>query len=188
MSMEKEKLIRAKEILQKMANGINPFNGEPIKESSFLQEPRMIRCLFFVQEVLDRAIHGQFRIAAIRPSEFIISGEEKSTIELPPGKIGVSEFARCVNKVIDINKSKKLTGTEINKQLKKMGILADQTLENGKTKTVINAVSHDYEIEMEERNYNGRQYEMVVFNDEGKKFLLENLERIMKNSGHETSL
>jgi len=72
-----------------------------------------------------------------------------------------------------------LTGTEINKQLKKMGILGEEKLDNGKTRTVTNEKSHDYGMEMEERSYNENKYEMVVFNDWGKKFLLENFEKIM---------
>ncbi|ATW26628.1 hypothetical protein [Candidatus Formimonas warabiya] len=179
VGMEKEKLVRAKEIIQKVAQGVNPFNGEPIEERSFLQEPRMIRCLFFIQEVLDQAMEGQIRITDKKPGAFIISQEEKSKIELPPGKIGINEFAKAVNKVIDANRSKRITGTEINKQLKKMGILGEEKLENGNTRTVTNDQSHEYGMETEKRNYNGNEYEMVVFNDRGKRFLLENLEKIM---------
>jgi len=182
MVTEKDKLIRAKEILQKMANGINPFNEEPIEGDSFLHDPRMIRCLFFVQEVLDRAINGQFRITSTKPNDFIITNEEKSKIELTPGKIGINEFAKCVNAVIDVNRSKKLTGKELNKQLNKMGILGEQVIGNGKYRTVTNEKSSDYGFEMEKRSYNGREYEMVLLNEKGKKFLLENLETIMKYS------
>lgn len=30
------------------------------------------------------------------------------------------------------------------------------------------------------RNYNGNEYEMILFNEAGKKFLLDNLEEIMR--------
>ncbi|MFZ5649924.1 MAG: hypothetical protein ACOY4I_03590 [Bacillota bacterium] len=178
--MEKEKLIRAKEILRKMANGINPLNGEQIESSSFLNDQRMIRCLYFVQEVLNMAIEGKMGTNTKKPSDFIITAEEKSRVKLPPGKIGVNEFARSVNKVIDLNRSKKLSGAEINKQLKKMGILSEQLLADGKKRTILNSKSSHYGIETEKRNYNGNEYEMVLFGESGKKFLLDNLEEIMQ--------
>jgi hypothetical protein len=180
MTIEKEKLIRAREILQKMADGINPLSGEKIEDGSFLHDPRIIRCLHFVQEVLYSAIAGNLMKGTGKALKFSITTEEKNQVEFPHNRIGVNEFAKCVNQVIDIHRSKKLTGTELNKQLKKMGILGEEILEAGKTRTVLTAISKEYGIETEKRNYSGNEYEMILFNDEGKKYLLDNLERIME--------
>lgn len=179
MSLEKEKLVKANEILRKMANGINPLNGEPIEEGSFLHDARMIRCLYFIQEVLNRAIDGQLRTSANKQEAFIITADEKRRIELPHGSIGVNVFAKCVNSVIDLNNSKKVSGMELNKRLKKMGVLGEEVLADGKTRTVAGAKSLEYGIETEKRNHHGNDYEMILFNDQGKKYLLDNLEEIM---------
>ncbi len=180
MSLEKEKLVKAKEILRKMANGIDPLTGEEIEEGSFLHDPRMIRCLYFIEEVLNRAIDGHLKVTSSKVEVFVITEEEKRRIELPPGRIGVNEFARCVNRVIDLNKSRKLSGMELNKRLKKMGVLADEPLDNGKSRTVVGPKSGEFGIETEKRNYNGNEYEMILFNETGKKFLLNNLEAILE--------
>lgn len=180
MNPDQEKLLRAKEILRKMANGINPLNDEQIREDSFLHDPRMVRCLYFVQEVINSAMEGHLRTDVKKPADFVITIEEKNRIELPPGRIGVNEFAKCVNKVVDLNKSKRLSGMEINKKLKKMGILGEVALPGGKNKTALTGKSLEHGIETENRNYNGNEYEMVLFNETGKKFLLENLEQIME--------
>lgn len=180
MSLEKEKLVKANEILRKMANGINPLNGEPLAEGSFLHDPRMIRCLYFIQEVLGRAIDGQSRTGTNKLDAFVITAEEKLRVELPQGRIGVNEFAKCVNRVIDLTRSKKVTGMEMNKRLKKMGVLEEEVLADGKTRTMAGAKSHEYGIETEKRTHHGNEYEMILFNDLGKKYLLENLEAIME--------
>ncbi len=180
MNPDKEKLLRAKEILRKTANGINPFNDEQIGGDSFLHDPRMVRCLYFVLEVLDCAIEGPIRTGLKKPSVFVITTEEKKMIELPQDRIGVNEFAKCVNKVLDLNRSKTLSGMEINKKLKKMGILGEEALPDGKKRTLLTARSYDQGVETEKRNYNGNEYEMVLFNEKGKKFLLDNLEKIME--------
>ncbi|MGI5838674.1 MAG: hypothetical protein ACOX8W_03340 [bacterium] len=39
--------------------------------------------------------------------------------------------------------------------------------------------SGEHGIESEHRNYNGNEYEMILFNEAGKQFLLENLEKVM---------
>ncbi len=75
--------------------------------------------------------------------------------------------------------SKRLTGVELNKRLKKLGILAEESTEGGKTRTITNERSAQYGFEMGRKSYNGIEYDMVLINDAGKKYLLENLETIM---------
>lgn len=180
MDLEKEKIVKAGEILNKMANGINPVNGQPIDADCFLQDPRIIRCLFFVQQILNEAAERPANKAVRKPAKFIITDEEKSNVRFPEENIGVNQFARCINNAIDLNRSRKITGVEINKQLKKMGILAEELLTDGKKRTIVNANSHKYGAVTERRNYNGNEYNMVCFNDIGKKFLLDELEKILE--------
>ena len=177
---EREKVIKAKEVLLKIANGTNPVDGTPINEESFLNDPRIIRCFFYISEVLNRVIAGQTNQNLPKPTEFHITKEEKGLVKFPENKIGANQFAKCINNVIDLNKSKKLSGVELNKQLKKMGVLSENIDEQGKVRTIINNKSVDYGFESEKRNYNGNEYEMVVINDIGKAYILENLEDIMK--------
>ncbi|MFZ5944905.1 MAG: hypothetical protein ACOYVD_12390 [Bacillota bacterium] len=178
MAAEKDKILKAKEILLKIASGTNPVNGEQIQEESFLHDPRIIRCFYFVAEILDKSARGEYAVQ--KPPIFTITQEEKEKIKLPEGKIGINEFAKCVNNVLDLSRSKKLTGVVLNKQLKKMGILGEEILPDGKTKTVLNSHSPEYGIESETREFNGNLYEKIVFNEKGKNFLLNNLESIME--------
>lgn len=181
---EREKLLKARDILQKIANGINPINEQSIEKDkeSFLDDPRIIRCFFYISDVLSRVIDGQINRNTKSPNRFSITEEEKNLVRLPQGNIGVNEFTRCINNVIDLNRSKKLSGVELNKQLKAIGLLSEQRLEDGKTRTIINDKSGDYGIETEKRNYNGNDYDMVVFNDKGKRYLLDNIDKIMHKS------
>jgi hypothetical protein len=183
MNPEKERIIKAKETIDKISKGINPLNDDQIEDSSFLHDGRIIRCLNFIQEILGKAIEGDLRSYSKKNADFIITDEEKKRIELPKGKIGINQFAKCVNDVIDLDKSRKLTGMEINKKLKKMGILGEQSLEDGKTRTILSDRSQEFGIESETRNNNGSSYEMILFNETGKKYLLDSLEKIMQFKG-----
>lgn len=185
MISEKEKLIRAKEVLVKIANGINPVDGKAIEDEGFLTDPRIIRCLFYVADVLTLASEGRADEILPKPTEFIITPEEKSKVRFPEHKIGVSQFAKCINQTIDLSRSKKLTGVGLNKQLKILGLLSEKIDEDGRKRTVTNDQSGAYGFELEQRSFNGTEYEMVVFNERGRQYLLDNIESIM--SAEETT-
>ncbi|MCQ1530181.1 hypothetical protein [Lutispora saccharofermentans] len=182
MNEELEKIQKARLVLQKIAKGINPVNGEQIEQESFLNDPRIIRCFYYVAEVLDNVAKGAYSSRRSGPgaAKFFITPEQKARVQFPEGKIGVNEFSKCINMCIDLNESKKLTGVELNKRLKALGILSEEQTEEGKTRTVINDNSKNYGFESEKKNYNGVEYEMVMINDKGKQYLLENIEEIMK--------
>ncbi|MCX7884137.1 MAG: hypothetical protein N2448_03795 [Caloramator sp.] len=175
---EREKLIKTKEIILKMANGINPVDNQPIDEENFMNDPRMIRCMFYVANSLEKLINDE-KIVVSRPSEFIITPEQKSMVKFPDEKIGVNEFSRCINSVIDRTKSKCLTGVELNKNLKKIGILSEKENEHGRKTTVTNEKFFEYGFETIRASFNGKEYDKVVINNKGKKFLLDNLKKIM---------
>ena len=177
MHSEMEKLEKSIIVLERIAKGIDPLTGEIIRENSFLNDPKIIRCFYYVAEVLRNASKGVY--SNNKATEFIITDEQKKRVEFPQGKIGVNEFSKRVNECLDLCFSRKLTGVELNKRLKKMGVLGEEKMENGKTRTITNEDSIMYGFEMEKREYNGREYEAVVINDKGKKYLLDNIESIM---------
>lgn len=181
MNFDTEKIKKAKIVLDKMANGINPIDGSKIEQESFLNDPRIIRCLFYVNEILQMTVDDSLADKNInrRKLPFIITEEEKQQAEFPQGNIGVNAFSQCINKVINPNTSKKLSGVELNRQLKKMGILAEEENPEGKKKTIVPPESMKYGINTELINYNGNEYEKVVFDSKGVSFLLDNLEKIM---------
>ncbi|MEH7130999.1 hypothetical protein V7103_22680, partial [Neobacillus drentensis] len=81
--------------------------------------------------------------------------------------------------VIDTRIVKRKSGMKINKQLKIIGILSEEKTDDGRVRTITNEKSEGYGISSKVRYFDNRQYEQVVFNDIGKSFILENLERIM---------
>lgn len=173
---EKDKIRKAREVLLKIAHGTNPITGNDVGEDGLLNDPRIIRCLYFVSDVLENVLDGSY--SKRKYTSFVITPEQKSRVNLPEGKIGVNKFSKCINEVLDMN-SKELTGLELNKKLKQMNILGEAVNDDGKTVTTINDSSHEYGFEVEHRKFNGKEYDMVVINDTGKNYLLENLENIM---------
>jgi hypothetical protein len=177
MYSEFDKIEKAKVVLQKIANGINPITGEIFEKDNFLNNPKIIRCFYFVSEILDNVLNGKYR--DLNLTTFYITPEDKNKVKFPQENIGVNQFSNCINASIDLSRSKKLTGVELNKRLKKMGILSEIKTAEGKTRTTVNQNSSKYGFETEVRIYNGVESERVFINDFGKKYLLENIEKIM---------
>lgn len=180
MHEETDRIVKAKAVLEKIAQGINPINGERIETADFLYDPRIIRCFYFVSDVLDHVVRGDYRQPVRKLEQFVITSEQKSRVSFPTGNIGVNEFSKCVNACLDLNISKKLSGVELNKHLKALGILGEVQYEEGKTRTILTDKSEQFGFESEHRSFNGAEYEMVVINDRGKRYLLEQLEEILK--------
>ena len=178
MYVEVEKIQKAKEIMHKVASGVNPLSGEQILNDGLLKDAEMVRCFCFVSDVLDNIAKGNYKNRG-NALGFVITSEQKNKIVLPEGKIGVNGFSKCVNLCINQAESKRLTGVELNKRLKKLGILAEESTEGGKTRTITNEKSVQFGFEMIKKSFNGVEYDMVLINDIGKKYLLENLEIIM---------
>ena len=148
-----------------------------IEEGNFVNDPRLIRMFYFVAEVLDNVVKGNYSRGKV--SEFIITGEQNDVV-FTEGNIGVNEIAKCINQQINPLMSKKVSGMAINNGLKRLGILSEAIDDLGKKRTTTNEKSVDYGFQLEKRNYNGVEYYMVVIDDKGKKYILDNIEEIMK--------
>lgn len=173
---ERERIEKTREVLVRLARGTNPLTGEAAGQESLLNDPCLIRSFYDAAEVLENVLKGVY--SKKRQVPFAISPEQKGRISLPDRKMGVNEFSKCVNAVLDLN-GKMLNGVELNRKLKLKGILGEGTNADGKTVTVINDDSHRYGFEMEHRSRNGMEYDMILLNNDGKKFLLDHLEELM---------
>lgn len=174
--------MESKQVLEKLAHGINPIDGSDITTDQLLNNPQVIRHLFVLLNFLDSELEKQKKIKNGKRTKKVVltlTPEQLEKVLLPKGPIGINEFAQAVNLVIDENISKKLSGAIINRMLNKIGVLSEEKINDSKTRTVVNDNSIAYGIESMESYYNGEPYQRVVFNDIGKEFLLKNIINLM---------
>ena len=55
---ELEKTAYAKSFIDKLANGINPLDNQPIEETDIVNNVRISRCLFYVSDILRKVIEA----------------------------------------------------------------------------------------------------------------------------------
>lgn len=172
------KLVEAKEVIEKLANGMNPIDHSVVESTHFLNDSRVIRPLFYLVQYINDELAGKRKLVP-KPTKFVITDEQLANISLPQGNIGINDFANAVNEVIDLSYSKKLSGTVVFKKLKELGILSESINTEGRRRTITNENSAAYGIECVKRFYKGRPYTQVVFNDIGKDFLIQNLRKLI---------
>lgn len=175
MYSEIELINRAQEILKEIAQGVNPLTKEKIEESNFVNNPKMIRCFMFCAEMLDRAK------APVKNTntQFIITAKQKENINIPYDTIGFSNFAKIVNENIDQFISKKASAHKIILSLKNLGILGEVINENNKKVTITLPNSADYGFITVHKSFEEREYDQVMANRQGQKYLIDNLEMLM---------
>lgn len=175
MNTEIELITKAQEILKEIARGINPLTKEKIEMDNFVNNPKMIRCFMFCAEMLEKA-----KLPTKNTNtQFIITDAQKEKINIEFDKVGLSVFVRRVNEVIDESISKRVSQPRITQSLKTLGILGESINEKGNKATITIPISADYGFETKRVISGDREYNQVVANRQGQKYLIDNLEMLM---------
>ena len=126
---ELETIQRAQMFMDKLAKGIDPINDTPVPDDDAINNVRLSKCFAFVSSVLQRVIENGgssqsapvssekkvFDLPELRKKEFVFSDEP----------IPVSEIARRINALIDMDTMQKITYQQIRAWLAASGILED---------------------------------------------------------------
>ncbi len=89
------------------------------------EKEEMKNTLYELTELLSDLKQGKYHQP---PTKFLITDEQLKKVKLPEQAIGVNTFSKCINEVIDLHISKKLTGIELNQKLKKRGVLSEKNI------------------------------------------------------------
>lgn len=174
---DKEKALKARDLLNTIIAGKEPYTGNEIHEESFLNDPRMIRCFAYVVNVLTDHIESNHVPSGTK--KFYIRDEELTDLKFPDEEIGINGFCKIINESISLGERKKLSGSVINKKLKEMKILSELVDDEGKKTTVITDEAKKLGLSTRTREYNGREYEQIVYGKEGVDFLVNHLQEIL---------
>lgn len=183
--ISKQTLERAIFIFDKLIEGNDPFTLNKLSEEDIVNNEKINLCLKYVNNILKNLDQlNSIKVQKVELMPFQITKEQKEQVEFPPYNIGIVEFTRCVNQVIDTERIKKVTAVDINRGLKQMKILYEiKNPKTGRNKTIINPdVASDYGISVEKYEQNGITIEKIVYDQKGKEFLLQNIEQILENA------
>lgn len=173
-----KKLETAIVYLQRIAYGNNPINNLPAEEDSVLNNPNVIRCMFFVKDVLEEVKRNGGYIGKKGIKSF--STEVIKTFVYKEDK-AISRFVDQLNEGLDDNIYKKLNYKPITQWLKLNGFLQEEdSLEFKKIVTMPTQKGIQLGIRAERRNNSkGMEYMLLIYGKQAQEYIVQNLEKIL---------
>lgn len=99
---DRNKLIVAKDWILKLANGINPLDGNIIPDGDIVNNVHITRCLFYVSELLGTLPKKSNKKSKAYENEFYIKPEDLEKVTIVE-RTGIANFVREINKLIPEN-------------------------------------------------------------------------------------
>lgn len=174
-----KKLDISLEYIKRMAEGHNPINNEPLENDSVLNNPNVIRCFYFIEDVLKqvRDVDGKIggkKKKKVFPLEHLINYTYRRDLS-------ISHFVDQLNEGLDETIYKKLGYGKITSWLKAMDYLKEvEDTEWNKKKCIPSTKGKELGIYTEEReSFQGRKYLAIIYNKNAQEFIVKNMENIL---------
>lgn len=172
--MSDELLNRAKDYIDKLANGINPLTGETLPETDIVNNIKVSRCLFYVSQVL-----SNIQKRPIKKIPFSIAREKLDNIELTGESLSISEFVQKINALNNQENMKKLAASDVTNWLMSLDLLTYKEIE-GRRQKVPTEKGREMGIFTESRTGLYRHYEAVLYKKKMQEFILDNFECLLE--------
>ncbi len=178
---ELERLVYAKELVDKMADGINPLDDTVLPEDDLLNNIKISRCMFYVSQVLRQAIECGGTLDKKKNSKqpFSVTAEQLEKYEFAQTPISLTEIARKINALNDNPQMRKIGYRHISSWLVKTGMLCDKENMFGKMKKFPTEAGLEIGIFSEIRHGSRGTYEALLFNKDAQCFILDNIEAVI---------
>ncbi len=185
--VDTKKLETAILYLQRITEGRNPVNNMPAEEDSVINNPNVVRCMFFVKEVLEELKENDGYIGR-RPRERKKTNDDKAPFPLEvlenyeyTGDKSLTKFVDQLNHLTTMKGYKKLSFNLIRAWLLRNGYLAKEETEGSdETQTVVTDKGKEIGITSEIcKDYGDREFLYVKYGEDAQKFIVSNLESIL---------
>ena len=185
MDIDQKKLDIAIAYISRMADGSNPVNNRPMPEHEILNDPNVIRCMFFVKEILEEVKRNDGYIGR-RPRTNRDSSKQEYPLEALKefrysGDKSITRLVDQINNLADMTVYQKITYIPITAWLKQNGYLGEeQTEENGKKRTVVTDKGRETGIKSElRRNAKDQEYVYITYGRTAQEFIVSNMDKIL---------
>lgn len=183
--IDMNKLSSAIVYVQRIADGKNPVNNHPLEADTVINDPNVIRCMYFIRDVLKK----------VYDNNGIIVGEASKNKEanqsFPYEILKLYEYKedKSISKLIDQIYSpvakqgiKKISGTRVNTWMMSCGYITEtyneEFMQNIKMPTE-KGEALGLRAERVEHRLTGRTYIAILYNKQAQEFIVANFEKIL---------
>ena len=173
-----EKLRKVKQCIDSLAEGLNPFTGQPLPEEDIVNDVRVSRSLFLASAFLQEQMQGKTEKKNGKKQAFRLSLEERDRVEFSFRPISASELARRMNNAAGAQDCKKITYRQITDWLVEVGML--KLVENvAGTQRRPTESGKKMGISVENRIGQSGPYQVVLYSAEAQRFIVDNVDGII---------
>lgn len=167
--------------IQRIADGCNPVSNEPVEDDAVLNDPNVIRCMFFVKDVLEevRRSNGVTGSKRAKPRKEPFPFEILKHFQYQEDKT-ISHLLDQIHAPAEGLDIKRISPQTITGWLKTAGYLTvEYCQEVRKESTLPTQKGRDLGIYTEVRTYGANSYVTVIYNRQAQEFLVMNFEAIV---------
>lgn len=176
----------AKSYIDQLANGIDPISGKAISPDCILNQVRLVRCLFYVSDILRQVIENGGQIGAKKKNEkgipFQMTEKIRSAVRCLPVPVSITQFLAQFNNARDEETMKKLPPTLVTGWLVEKGFLMVETTPDGRRKKRPTDAGRELGIFTESRQGKHGVYEAILYDESAQQFLIDNMDTILSGS------
>ena len=176
-----EKLDIALTYIGRMAEGKNPVNNRPMPNDAALENPNVIRCMFFVRDVLAQVKDNDGYVKGRKPrqaKEVVPAAELASRFTYRADK-PVSFLLRQIYEPVEDRNVKRLSAVNVTSWLRANGYLKEErSEEEGKSVVVPTEKGKSVGIYSETREKYGKSYSLNIYGKDAQELIVRNLQKI----------
>lgn len=186
---EIEKLLNAKDSMDKLSNGIDPISDEVLPKDTVLNNVELSRNFFYVSDILRQVIENGGAVAKRSYKKsylppFMLPEELHKKIEITVAPAMIKQFTERINSLIDENSMQKLKVTALTGWLVKNGLLCEEVINEKKRKKPTEK-GESLGIYSEAREGQYGNYLAILYKEDAQRHIIKNLKQIIAVSNGE---
>lgn len=163
----------------RLAEGLDPISGMLAEEDSALNDPVVIRSMYFIKEVLQAVHRNSGRVSGK-------GGKKEFPLEclknfVYTGDKPITKFLEQLKNLADDPDVKGISSKALGDWLKNRGYLTEEVnAYTGKRETRTTPEGEDFGIYTEQRtSFYGREYRVNLYSRKAQEYIVENMEAIL---------
>ena len=171
--------------VKRLAEGNNPINNQPLEEDTVLNNPNVIRCMYFVKEVLEEVYENNNK------AKKSISKSRENAIKTFPEEVlekfeyredkGIASLISQIYEPVKGKGYKQVSPVIVNNRLIANGFIAEVYSEEfHKNIKVPSDKGIAIGMRSERLEYPGNSYMSIYYNKQAQEFLVSNFMKLLK--------
>lgn len=173
---------KAKNYMDKLAQGIDPISGKTLPENDTLNQLPLARCFFYVSQVLGEVIANGGQVGAKKAEpmvDFCLTQQEMEQFSYSSIPLTITQIVDQLNQLHNHQNMKKLSTTMVTNWLVAKGYLEQTETEPGKSKRVPTQAGCEIGLELLLRPSVPRPHSVVLYHPPAQRFVVEHLPEIL---------